>query len=128
DNGILRVEVIVGCTECDMGFLRDITHGGLLEAALSKQTQRRSKNAGARLVRFTFGHLHLAGPCWAGQALGSVGLGVNPARFLRREKTNRLKKCMTPRTSRTMPSLSLTISIAWRILSTLPLALRYRAT
>src|SRR5881394_2516137 len=111
-----------------MGFLRDITHGGLLEAALPKQTQRSFKNARTRLVPFTFCHPHLAGPCWAGQALGSVGLRSSSDRFLRREKTNRLKKCMAPRTSRTMPTLSLTISIAWRTLSTLPLALRYRAT
>ena len=47
DDGLLAGEVVIGGAEGHAGRRRDVTHGGLLEAALPQQRQRRLEDVAA---------------------------------------------------------------------------------
>src|SRR5215813_1365873 len=126
-EGFFGVEVVVRSAQRDPGLFRDVSHRCFSKASLMEQTQRSFQDSLARLFRFFDSNRHFPSPgIWF--VLGGKGGAVRRARFLIREKTKRLKKCIPPRTSSTTPILSLTSSIDSRTLARFPVVLRARAT
>src|SRR5262249_48630051 len=134
DDGLLRREVVVRRSGRDAGPRGDLPHGRFGEPSFLEEIEGRAKNSPPRLFGLwrrvdarSSGRPHqpltraaaAAGSTPApGEGLGgrmdcgAMGGGEwrISARRRSREKTYRLKKCMTPRASSTRPSLVLSIS------------------
>jgi len=124
ENFFLGPVVVVEIADRNARLFGNVPHGCILKAAFAEQRQRGFENASPSLLGFLrdcscdSSHVQARG---AGLAKAAPRLGPpGEERFRMREKMNRLKKCMPPSTNRTMPTLSLTSSMAARNVSRLP--------
>src|SRR5260370_2656470 len=113
---VLGIEIIVRRPGGAAGRRGDLAHRGCGKAAAAEEVDSGGQDSRARLVAFgSQSSILPVGTAWPGN--------VRP-RPRSLWKTKRLKKCMTPSTSRTTPILSENSSIACRALPTVAVVLK----